>query len=73
MMKYVSVCNIFLFQLPAVYNLLFDAIGAIAEESCVYLEKLYQTQCTMVMFNFLKSFFILVYQFFPTTNMNPKT
>lgn len=31
-------------QLPAVYNPLFDAIGAIAEESCVYLEKLYQTQ-----------------------------
>jgi len=31
-------------QLPAVYNPLFDAIGAIAEESCLYLEKLYQMQ-----------------------------
>ncbi|KAJ7387069.1 hypothetical protein OS493_004033 [Desmophyllum pertusum] len=31
-------------QLPTVYNPLFDAIGAIAEESCVYLDKLYQTQ-----------------------------
>lgn len=31
-------------QLPSVYNPLFDAVGAIAEESCVYLEKLYQIQ-----------------------------
>ena len=37
-------CVKFLYQLPAVYNPLFDAIGAIAEESSVYLEKLYQTQ-----------------------------
>lgn len=31
-------------QLPSIYELLFDAIGAISEESCVYLEKLYQIQ-----------------------------
>lgn len=31
-------------QLPSVYNPLFDAVGAVAEESCVYLEKLYQIQ-----------------------------
>ena len=31
-------------QLPSIYELLFDAIGAITEESCVYLEKLYQVQ-----------------------------
>jgi len=43
MMKSISFCKFFL-QLPAVYSPLFDAIGAIAEESCVYLEKLYQTQ-----------------------------
>lgn len=31
-------------QLPSVFNPLFDAVGAVAEESCVYLEKLYQIQ-----------------------------
>jgi len=31
-------------QLPTIYSPLFDAIGAIAEESCVCLEKLYQIQ-----------------------------
>ena len=33
-----------LFQLPAVYDPLFDAISAISEESCIFLENLYQTQ-----------------------------
>lgn len=31
-------------QLPNVYNPLFDAVGAIVEESCLCLEKLYQMQ-----------------------------
>ncbi|XP_073257523.1 mevalonate kinase-like [Porites lutea] len=33
-------------QLPAVYSTLFDAIGAIADECCVCLEKLYHAQAT---------------------------
>jgi len=35
------------YQLPAVYSPLFDAIGAIAEECCVCLEKLYHAQGTV--------------------------
>ena len=32
------------YQLPTVYSPLFDAIGAIADECCVCLEKLYHAQ-----------------------------
>ena len=35
------------YQLPAVYSTLFDAIGAIADECCVCLEKLYHAQGTV--------------------------
>ena len=35
------------YQLPAVYSPLFDAIGAIADECCVCLEKLSHTQGTV--------------------------
>ena len=35
------------YQLPAVYSPLFDAIGAIADECCVCLEKLYHAQGTV--------------------------
>ena len=36
-----------LYQLPTVYSPLFDAIGAIADECCVCLEKLYHAQGTV--------------------------
>ena len=35
------------YQLPAVYSPLFDAIGAIADECCVCLEKLSHAQGTV--------------------------
>ena len=35
------------YQLPAVYSRLFDAIGAIADECCVCLEKLSHAQGTV--------------------------
>ena len=35
------------YQLPNVYSPLFDAIGAIADECCVCLEKLYHAQGTV--------------------------
>ena len=36
--------SLYFFQFPTVYSPLFDAIGAIADECCVCLEKLYDAQ-----------------------------
>ena len=39
--------SVSVYQLPAVYSPLFDAIGAIADECCVCLEKLSHAQGTV--------------------------